>query len=130
MTTPFWCLALVALLPYVLSTAGGLLRMRQFGYLDNKHPRSQAAALEGVGARVQAAQANAWEALPFFATAVIVAHLAGADPESSARASVGFALTRILHPIFYAANWDWLRSGIFLVGLGCGIWLFVLAARA
>jgi uncharacterized MAPEG superfamily protein len=130
MTTPFWCLLVVAFLPYVLSTAGGALRVRQFGTLDNKYPRKQAAALEGLGARVQAAQANAWEALPFFATAVFVAHLAGAEPESAARASLGFTATRILHPICYAANWDWLRSGVFLAGLACGVWLFWLAIQA
>jgi uncharacterized MAPEG superfamily protein len=129
MTTPFWCLFLVALLPYVLSTTTGALRVRQFGTLDNKYPRKQALALEGLGARVNAAQANAWEALAFFASAVLVAHLAGADPESAARASVGFAITRVLHPICYAANWDWLRSGVFLVGLACGFWLFALAIR-
>jgi uncharacterized MAPEG superfamily protein len=129
-TTPFWCLCVVALLPYLLSTLGGYFRMQQFGALDNKHPRQQAARLEGIGARVQAAQQNAWEALPFFGSAVVVAHLAGADPGASASASLLFLATRVLHPILYAANLDILRSLIFLVGLGSGVWLFALAARA
>ena len=42
----------------------------------------------GEGARVQAAQQNAWEALPVFAAAVFVAHLAGADPERSSVAAL------------------------------------------
>lgn len=130
MTTPLWCLTIVAVLPYGLSTLGGWLRVRQFGRLDNENPRAQEAALSGVGARVQAAQANAWEALPFFATAVIVAHLAGADPGRSAVASVLFVATRLLHPIAYAANLATLRSLVFLVGLASGIWLFALAAQA
>jgi uncharacterized MAPEG superfamily protein len=129
-TTPLWCLCVVALLPYLLSTLGGYFRMQQFGTLDNKHPRQQAARLEGIGARVQAAQQNAWEALPFFASAVVVAHLAGADPAASAGASLLFLATRVLHPILYAANLDILRSLVFLVGLGSGVWLFALAARA
>jgi uncharacterized MAPEG superfamily protein len=104
--------------------------MKQFGTLDNKNPRQQAARLEGVGARVQAAQQNAWEALPFFGSAVVVAHLAGADPSASASASLAFLATRVLHPILYAAHLDVLRSLFFLVGLGSGVWLFALAARA
>jgi uncharacterized MAPEG superfamily protein len=130
MTTPLWCLIATALLPYLLSTLGGYFRLRQFGALDNKNPRVQARALEGAGARVQAAQSNAWEALPFFAVAVIVAHLTGADPGKSATASVLFLGTRVLHPIFYVANLDLARSGIFVVGLGSCVWLFALAARA
>lgn len=51
MSTPLWCLVIVALLPYVLSFTGGYFRLRQFGGVDNKHPRQQIAQLEGVGAR-------------------------------------------------------------------------------
>lgn len=130
MTTPFWCLLIVILLPYVLSTTGGYFRVKQFGTLDNKNPRAQQAALEGVGARVQAAQQNAWEALPVFTAAVLVAHLAGADPHLSAIAAVVFVIARIAHPIFYATNVDALRSLSFLVGIGCCVWLFVLAVHA
>ena len=72
MTTPLWCLVIVAILPFVLSFSGGYFRMRQLGSIDNKHPRLQAAKLEGVGARAYAAQANAWEALAYFMAAVVV----------------------------------------------------------
>ncbi|HSJ98935.1 MAG TPA: MAPEG family protein [Myxococcota bacterium] len=130
MTTPLWCLVLLALLPYVLSFAGGYFRMRQLGAVDNKHPRQQVAKLEGVGARAYAAQANAWEALGFFTAAVVVLHLA--NPEAArgttaANLSLGFLATRILHPIAYLANQDLLRSLVFLVGLGCVFGLFWIA---
>jgi uncharacterized MAPEG superfamily protein len=124
MTTPLWCLVVVALLPYVLSTLGGYFRQRQFGSIDNKHPRQQAAKLEGAGARVQAAQANAWEALSFFTAGVVVSHLTGADPGKAANLSLGFLATRLLHPILYVANLDILRSTVFLVGLACVFGLF------
>jgi uncharacterized MAPEG superfamily protein len=130
MTTPFWCLLVAVLIPYVLAMTGGYFRMKQFGSVDNKHPRAQAAALEGAGARAWAAQQNAWEALPVFASAVFVAHLAGADPQSSATAAVVFVVARVLHPVAYIANVDVARSLVFLVGLGSCVWLFVLAARA
>lgn len=130
MTTPLWCLLIVSVLPYVLSFTGGYFKMRQFGSVDNKHPRIQAAKLEGVGARVVGAQANAWEALGFF-TAVL-AVLLFANPEAgrsstAANLSLVFLATRVLHPILYLANLDIARSSVFLVGLGCGIWLLWLA---
>ena len=119
-----------ALIPFPLAWVGAYYRVKQFGSLDNKHPRIQGAALEGAGARAWAAQQNAWEALPVFASAVFVAHLAGADPQSSANAALLFLAARFLHPVAYIANVDVARSLIFLVGIGSCVWLFVLAARA
>ena len=130
MTTPFWCLLIALLIPIALAGMGGFFRMRQFGTLDNKHPRQQAAQLEGAGARCMAAQQNAWEALAIFTAAVMVAHLAGADPGRSATAAQLFIGARVLHAVFYLANIDWARTLIFFVGLGSCIWLFVLASRA
>jgi len=130
MTTPLWCLVIVALLPYLLSFSGGYFRMRQLGAIDNKQPRLQVAKLEGIGARAYAAQANAWEALGFFTAAVVVLHLA--NPEvargtTAANLSLGFLATRVLHPVFYLANQDLLRSLVFLAGLGCVFGLFWIA---
>jgi uncharacterized MAPEG superfamily protein len=126
-TTPMWSLLVVAVLPYVLSTLTGVYRKRELGAIDNKNPRAQQAALTGVGARAVAAQQNAWEALAFFAPAVLVSQLAGADPGWAATLSVGFVATRVVHPIFYLADLDALRSLAFLVGLVCGIGLFAIS---
>ena len=128
MTTPFWCLLVVMLMPFVLAGVGGYLRARQFGTLDTKYPRQQSAKGEGATARAVAAQANAWEALPIFASAVLVAHVAGADPERSATLSLLYVVARAGHAVCYLANWDIARSLVFLVGLGLSIGLFVLAA--
>lgn len=130
MTTPFWCLIVVAALPYVLAGVGGYLKVKQLGGLDNHHPRIQNAELRGAAARAWAAQLNAWEALALFATAVLMAHLAGARPAASATAAIIFVVARVLHPIFYIGDIPALRTGIFLVGLGASIWLFALAALA
>ena len=130
MTTPLWCLLIVALLPYVLSTAGGYFKMRQFGTIDNKQPRVQAAQLEGVGARALGAQNNAWEALGFFTAVLAVLHFANpeaARTSTAANLSLVFLATRVLHPILYVANLDIARSSVFLVGLVCGIWLLWMA---
>lgn len=130
MTTPLWCLVIVAFLPYVLSFSGGYFRMSQLGGIDNKYPRQQAQKLEGVGERAYAAQANAWEALGFFTAVLAVLHLANpqaAHGATAANLSLGFLATRILHPIAYLANIDVLRSLVFLVGLACGVGLLWLA---
>lgn len=130
MTTPFWCLLIVAVLPYLLANLGGYFKFRQFGNLDNNHPRIQALKLEGIGARALAAQMNAWEALSVFATAVFMAHLAHADPEASATAATLYLATRIAHPILYLADLATPRTLVFLVGLGALGRLFYLAATA
>ncbi len=130
MTVPFVCLLIVVLLPYSLAPLGGYFRVKQFGTLDNKYPRIQGAQLEGIGARAWAAQANAWEAVPVFASAVLVAHLSGADPDRSATAAILFVALRVVHAAFYLANLDVLRSITFLGAIGSAIWLFVLAGQA
>jgi uncharacterized MAPEG superfamily protein len=129
-TTPFWCLLVAVLLPYVWTGVGGYYKKEQFGSIDAKHPRAQSAALEGAGARVNAAQLNSWEALPVFIAAVMVAHLAGANAGLSAAASILFVAARILHGVFYIKDLAPLRSLAFAVGLGACLWLFGLAARA
>ncbi len=130
MTTPLWCLLIAALMPYVLAGVGAKYRVSQLGSLDNKNPRLQANQLEGVAARAYAAQQNAWEALAVFGTAVIVAHLAGADPGWSATAAVVFVVARVLHPIMYISDQDTLRSLVFGVGFFACLALFGLAATA
>jgi uncharacterized MAPEG superfamily protein len=128
MTTPFWCLLVAVLLPYPLSWVVGWQRMVQFGKIDNKNPRQQQARLQGLGARAQAAENNAFEALPVFATAVFVSHLAGASAGTAAMLSVVWVVARIVHAVTYLADVDVVRSLAFLVGLGCVIGLFVISA--
>lgn len=128
MTTPFWCLLAVIIIPLVLAGVGGYFRGKQFGSADNNHPRAQAAQLEGAGARAYAAQANAWEALPMFIAAVLVAHLAGVPESEATPWAVAFVVVRVLHPIFYIRDLAPARSLSFLVGVVCVVALFVKAA--
>jgi len=131
MTVPFWCLLVTVLIPYVLAGFGAAQRQSQLGEIDNKNWRvNQLPRLTGIGARVYSAQANAWEAVGMFTAAVAVAHLAGADARLSAMAAVTFVGARMLHAVLYLADLDKLRTLTFLVGWGCCLWLFVLAARA
>jgi uncharacterized MAPEG superfamily protein len=129
MTVPFWCVLVAGLLPYVWVTIAAGERRKQFGSVDNKLPRPQEAQLTGRGARAMGAHNNAFEALPLFAAAVIIAHIAGADPAWSANFAVAFVLARIAHGVLYLADLDLMRSLSFGVAQLCSILLFVLAAR-
>jgi uncharacterized MAPEG superfamily protein len=128
MTTPFWCLFVITLMPFVIAPIGGYFKNKQFGSLDNKNPRLQSRMLEGTGARAQAAQENSWEALAVFSVAVIVNHLAGGNPGTASTAAMVFVAARLVYVAAYIADIDKLRSGVFLVGLICVVTLFVSAA--
>ena len=130
MTTPFWCLFAALFFPYILNGITVYFKVKQLGSVDNRHPRLQATQLEGAGARAWAAQQNAWEALLVFGPAVIVAHLAGADPDASSMTCFVFLGARVLHAICYIANLAPLRTLMFAVGTICCLRLFALSATA
>lgn len=130
MTTPFWCLLIACLLPYIWAPVAAIARRDQLGSVDNKLPRLQQAQLIGRGARALGAHKNAFEAIATFAPAVVVAHLAGANPLWSARLAITFVVARVLHGIFYLTDIDLARTAAFLVGIVCTGGLFVLAAQA
>jgi uncharacterized MAPEG superfamily protein len=127
-TLPLWCLVIVAFLPVPLAFMGGAARAEAFGDADNKLPRAQAARLEGRGARIYAAQENAWEATILFSVAVLTTHLAGLDPAKAAPWTIAFVVFRVLHAVTYVADMDKARSGAFILGMVCIIALFVQAA--
>jgi uncharacterized MAPEG superfamily protein len=130
MTTPFWCVLVAGILPYVWVTIAAGERRRQFGTVDNKLPRLQEAQLTGRGARAMGAHNNAFETFPMFAAAVIIAHIAGADAGWSAIFALAFVAARIVHGVLYLADIDTMRSLVFGIGQLCSLALFVLAARA
>jgi len=131
MTTPFWCLFVTVLIPYVLAGVGVVQRKAQLGTVDNKDwRRNQLPELTGVGSRAYAAQANTWEAVAVFTAAVTVAHLAGADPGASASAALLFLAARVVHTIVYLTDLDKIRTLAFTVGFGSCLWLFGLAITA
>lgn len=132
MTTPFWCLLITILIPYVLAGTTGFLKSRDLGSIDNDNPRDQAAhfAEASAGRRAVAAQQNAWEATAVFTAAVVVAHLAGASEGGSTAAAMVFVVARIAHAVCYVGGLATLRSVSFLVGFVCCLTLFGLAIRA
>lgn len=130
MTTPLWCLAIVAVLPLLLAFSTVPLRIQELNRFDNNHPRNQYAQLTGLGHRIWAAQQNAWESLGLFSAVVLINHLGGGDAAQSAIAAQVYLGTRILHPILYAMDMATLRSIVFVIGGGCCVYLVALAAQA
>jgi len=124
-----YTLLAVALMPYVLAVMGARYRVRQFGRFDNNHPRQQQAELRGTGARVQAAQANSWEALAVYGTSVFIAFAAGVDLKSLDVVAAIYLASRIVYAVLYILDMAWARSVVFGVGVSCYAYIFVLAWR-
>ena len=125
MSLALWCIFVAALLPY--ATVG--LAKYQRGY-NNYAPRDWEAKLEGWRKRAVHAHQNHFEAFAPFAAAVIVAHLAHAPQRAVDLIAVAFVVVRIAYTGAYLANKPLLRSSLWLVGLGCVIALFALAAAS
>ena len=119
-TVAYWCVLVAALLPMACSLIAkyGLLRVppQQGGY-DNHHPRAWLARQGDWRARANAAQANTFEALPFFFAAVIIAHLLQANQTQVDLLALLFLVLRMAYVIMYVANLASARSGIWAAAL-------------
>jgi uncharacterized MAPEG superfamily protein len=124
MTTAYWCVLAAALMPYVavsIAKSGG----ERF---DNSNPRLWLERQQGFRARANAAQANSFEAFPFFAAAVVVAHLTQAPQDRIDALAVMFVLARAAFIVFYVADWHWARSIAWTIGVVATITIFVSGA--
>ena len=119
MTRAYWCVLIAGLLPY-LATATAKAGAKY----DNNHPRDWLAKQEGWRRRANAAQSNGFEAFPFFAAAVIVAHLAHAPQGRVDLLALGFIAARVAYIATYIADVAPLRSLVWAAGLGCAVALF------
>ena len=124
MTIAFWCVLVAGFLPYF-----GTLTAKIGGdSFDNRNPRDWLDAQSGFRKRANAAQHNSFEAFPFFAAAVIIAHLAGAPQGRIDLFAVVFILARLFYIAFYLADKATLRSLAWFVGLGSVVALFLAVA--
>lgn len=124
MTIAFWCILAAGLMPIILA---GIAKIgdRRF---DNAEPRRWYEQITGYRQRAWWAQQNSFEILPLFAAAVLVAHVAGAEPAIIDRLAIIFIVSRIAFAGCYLANWATTRSLAWLAGLACCIGLFIAAA--
>src|SRR5437763_10693547 len=106
-TVAYWCVLVAALLPFAcawLAKGSSLRKPRREGGFDNHEPRAWLARLTDWRARANAAQANSFEALPFFIGAVIIAHQLGAPQTRVDALAVLFVTLRIIYIAMYVAG--------------------------
>ncbi len=113
MTLAQWCVLLAALMPIVcagIAKSGMFGKPRRDGGYDNELPREWLARQTDWRARANAAQANCFEALPFFIGAVVIAHQHGAQQTWVDAAALVFVLLRVAYVACYLRNLANLRS--------------------
>jgi len=124
MTLAYWCVLIAGLLP-VLATVFAKWGLKGF---DNNNPRAWLAKQSGFRARANAAQQNSFEAFPFFAAAVIIAHLAHAPQGRIDALAVAFIVLRLLYLACYLADRATVRTLVWGLAYACIIGLFVISA--
>jgi uncharacterized MAPEG superfamily protein len=124
MTIAFWCVLVAGFLPY-FGTLTAKIGGERF---DNSNPRDWLDAQSGFRKRANAAQHNSFEAFPFFAAAVIIAHVAGAPQGRIDLFAVMFILARLFYIAFYVADMATFRSLAWFVGIGSVVALFLAVA--
>ncbi len=117
MTIAIWCIFIAATLPYVaFSFVKGL---------DPDRPRYHVGELVGKSVRAYGAHLNAFETFPWFATAVIVAHMVGGPSRAVDILAIVYVLFRVGHMAAYIAGRQPLRSAAFGVSQLIALAIFV-----
>lgn len=127
MTIAFTCVLIAIILPYIWAWYAKSPAIKA-GNFDNSKPRELLARLEGPSQRANWAQQNAFEALPGFIAAVIIAHVTGVAQHLIDILAVIFIVCRIAHGICYIQDAATLRSTFWMVGFLAVIGLFVAVA--
>ena len=119
-TIAYWCVLVAAVLPIVcagIAKSGMLTTAPAKGGYDNNNPRSWLARQSDWRSRANAAQANTFEALPFFFAAVIVAHMQQAPQTRLDILAQIFVMLRIAYVIMYVGDLAKARSGVWILAL-------------
>jgi uncharacterized MAPEG superfamily protein len=131
-TVAYWCVLIAALLPLAcawLAKSPGWRKPRRQGGFDNHEPRAWLARQNGWQARANAAQANSFEALPFFIGAVIIAHQLGAAQTKLDILALLFVTLRVIYVAMYVAGLPTVRSAIWAAALLVNVGILFLGYR-
>ena len=131
-TVAFWCVLVAALLPLgcaLLAKSGNLGKSRRDGGFDNHDPRAWMARQTDWRARANAAQANSFEALPFFIGAVIIAHLLGAGQTLLDMLALLYIMLRIFYVMMYVADIPMARSALWAGGFLVNVAILFIGYR-
>ena len=121
MTVAYWCVLITALIPLVaigIAKAGG-------ERYNNRHPRVWLDKQQGYRARAAAAESNSFEAFPFFAAAVIIAHLTSAPQGRLDLLAIVFVVARIVYVVCYLVDWHWARSLVWTISFVTCVVIFL-----
>jgi len=120
----YWCVLIAALLPVVCA---GIAKSKAFGKpvaqggFDNANPREWLLRQSDWQARANAAQANSFEALPFFIGAVLIAHQLGADQGVLDALAVAYILLRLGYIAAYLMNAASVRTLVWVGAMALNI---------
>ena len=131
-TIAYWCVLVMAILPIVctgIAKYGMFSKSRRDGGYDNHNPRAWLAKQTDWRARANAAQANTFEALPFFFAAVIIAHQLQARQTVVDILAFMFVVLRIAYVLMYVADMAKTRSVIWAAALLINIWILLMGFR-
>ena len=131
-TLAYWCVLVASLLPIVcagIAKWGTFRTPRSQGGYDNVDPRAWLARQTDWRARANAAQANSFEALPFFIGAVIIAHLLGAGQTLLDLLALLYVLLRIFYVMMYVADMPMARSAVWAGGFLVNIAILFIGYR-
>ena len=131
-TIAYWCVLVMAILPIVcagIAKYGMFSKSRRDGGYDNNNPRVWLAKQTDWRARANAAQANTFESLPFFFTAVIIAHQLQARQTMVDILAFMFVVLRVAYVLMYVADMAKTRSVIWAAALLINIWILLTGLR-
>ncbi len=131
-TIAYWCVLFMAILPIVctgIAKYGMFGKSRRDGGYDNHNPRAWLAKQTDWRARANAAQANTFEALPFFFAAVIIAHQLQARQTVVDILAFMFVVLRMSYVLMYVADMAKTRSVIWFAALLINIWILFTGFR-
>ena len=131
-TVAYWCILVAALLPIAcagIAKWGMFNKPRREGGYDNANPRSWLARQTDWRARANAAQANSFEALPFFIGAVIIAHQLGAHQTRLDILAFVYIVLRVLYIMMYVAGLPGIRSMVWTLALAVNIGILFVGYR-
>jgi uncharacterized MAPEG superfamily protein len=114
-TVAYGCVLIAALIPIFcagLAKYGMFSQPREMGGYDNHQPRAWLARQTDWRARANAAQANTFEALPFFFAAVIIAHQLHARQAPLDMLALLFIVLRVAYVLMYVADMARTRSAV------------------
>jgi len=105
---------------------GAVGKSRREGGYDNHNPRAWLAKQSDWRARANAAQANSFEAMPFFIGAVIIAHQLHAPQMRLDVLAFTWVVLRMLYILMYLADMATMRSVVWVLALGVNVGILFL----